>query len=193
MTRFLHSLYVPIWLSNRGTMLSLRSLPPAPPPSETISMAQNDARSWLRLRRILRRCLEHQSGKLPSFLATKKRPCSACSSVLCCPSLTAACFAKAAHNNYLEDLVPGRLNTRVECCTAAPPIMGVPVTRFQSARQSCLAHVVCAICVFSQCREATCIAAYCTQVVRQLAGSLNVFNSSRAGASTGARRLPSGL
>ena len=81
----------------------------------------------------------------------------------------------------------------LECCWQLPPvqwddalrlaerqleaIMGVPRTRFRSARQSSLAwrmwFVGRDLRLFPQCREAACIAAYCTQVVRQLAGSPN--------------------
>ena len=53
-------------------------------------------------------------------------------------------------------------------------IIGMPVTRVRSAQQSSLAWRMWTVGrdlrLFPQCREAACVAAYCTQVVRQLAG-----------------------
>ena len=79
------------------------------------------------------------------------------------------------------------------CCWQLPPVLwpaalrlvasqldatiGCPVTRFRSAQQSSLAWRMWTVGrdlrLFPQCREAACIAAYCTQVVRQLVGPLN--------------------
>ena len=62
-------------------------------------------------------------------------------------------------------------------CLAARQLettIGMPVTRFRSAQQSSLAWRMWTVGrdlrLFPQSHEAACIAAYCTQVVRQLAG-----------------------
>ena len=90
------------------------------------------------------------------------------------------------------------------CCWQLPPvpwpdalrlaarqleaIIGVPVTRFRSAQQRSLAWrmwtVGCDLRLFPQFRQAACIAAYCTQVVRQLAGPLDAAASAVASLNT---------
>ena len=90
------------------------------------------------------------------------------------------------------------------CCWQLPPvtwpaalrlaarqleiIRGVPVTRFRSVHQSSLARRVWTagrdLRLFPLCREAACIAAYCTQVVRQLTGPVDAETSGLASLDT---------
>ena len=64
-------------------------------------------------------------------------------------------------------LVASQLDATLDC----------PVTRFRTAQQSLLAWRMWTVGrdlrLFPQCREAACIVAYCTRVVRQLVGQLN--------------------
>ena len=74
----------------------------------------------------------------------------------CCRQLTATPWHVALH------LAARQLESMI----------GVPASRFRSVHQNSLAwrlwHVGRDLRLFPQCREAACIAAYCTQVVRYL-------------------------